>query len=286
MSKQQLKLLKPQVAATYKSALELVGKEKALEYLRKNKANRNLSRVGSHRYAEVMRRGEWVNNSESIKFDSEGFLRDGQHRLQAIVEADVYVELNVVRGVPPEYFDTIDTGMKRTPAHALQMIGVENAGQVAAALRLYYHYVNATPNEFSNPIKRPTSRAIIDLLKHHQGIRASVTRCNRKEFYRFAPASLLGCAHYIFSRIDETAAESFIAALRDGAGLSSDDPVYRLREFFINMIARKGYRKSTDLLAVVIKAWNLHRAGKKVKALSFKPEGGGMFGPEEYPKAC
>ena len=284
MKRRQSPATPPQVPH-FKSTVETVDKERALEYLKKNKANRNLSRVGSRRYAEIMRRGEWVSNSESIKFDDEGFLRDGQHRLQAIVDADVPVPLNVVRGVSASYFDTVDTGMKRTLANALQMIGTENSTQVAAALRLYYHYAGATPNEFTSAIKRPTSHTIIKLLRDNPGLRASVSRCNRKDFYRFAPASLLGCAHYIFSKIDEVAADHFIESLRDGAGLSADDPVYRLREIFINLIARRTYKKSTDLLALVIKAWNLHREGKRVKVLRFNPEGGGAFGPEEYPTA-
>jgi hypothetical protein len=44
-------------------------------------------------FAEAMRRGDWRLTHQGIAFDASGALVDGQHRLAAIVEADVPVEI-------------------------------------------------------------------------------------------------------------------------------------------------------------------------------------------------
>ena len=79
---------------------ELITPEKAQEYLKFNIENyRSLSKDRVLSYAGDMKNGKWQLNGEAIKFDSEGVLIDGQHRLHAIVRAGVPVEMLVIRGV-------------------------------------------------------------------------------------------------------------------------------------------------------------------------------------------
>lgn len=65
-------------------------------------------------YAKDMKDGNWKENGETIKFDFNGNLIDGQHRLQAIVESGITIELIIVEGLDPNVADTIDIGRKRT----------------------------------------------------------------------------------------------------------------------------------------------------------------------------
>ena len=101
--------------------------EMAREWLTKNmSSNRPVLRSTVHGYARMMRTGGWKLTHQGIAFDQNGELIDGQHRLHAVIEANVPVEMNVTYDVerkPGEVF-TIDMGRKRTYANVAQMSGI------------------------------------------------------------------------------------------------------------------------------------------------------------------
>lgn len=73
-----------------------------------------------------MKTGRWVLNGETICFDSNGVLRDGHHRLLAIIESGVTIEVLVVRGVDPAAWYTYDQGKSRSGGDIFQIAGVTN----------------------------------------------------------------------------------------------------------------------------------------------------------------
>lgn len=85
---------------------ETITPEKAREYLGMNTNNYrtvNKSRVDS--YAADMVSGRWQFNGETIKFNSKGELVDGQHRLNAIVKANIPVNMIIVTDCEADVFD-------------------------------------------------------------------------------------------------------------------------------------------------------------------------------------
>ena len=101
----------------------------AREWLTRNmKNNRPVLKATVHSYARQMRNGSWHLTHQGIAFDENGELVDGQHRLHAIIEANVPVEMNVtynVRHTPGELF-TVDMGRKRTYQNAVVMGGIDD----------------------------------------------------------------------------------------------------------------------------------------------------------------
>ena len=94
--------------------LETITPAKAVEYLKHNTNNyRKLSRAKYKQYAEDMRNGKWQPNGEPIIFGEDGILKDGQHRLAAIIDSKKTVQIAVVRGVDKNV-DIFDVGMTRT----------------------------------------------------------------------------------------------------------------------------------------------------------------------------
>lgn len=65
-------------------------------------------------YAQDMREGNWKENGETIKVDTNGNIIDGQHRLQAVVDSGVSIEFIFVEGLDPSVASTIDIGRKRS----------------------------------------------------------------------------------------------------------------------------------------------------------------------------
>ena len=107
----------------------MITPEMAKEWLTHNMAgNRPVQKGTVHSYARQMRNGSWNLTHQGIAFDENGELIDGQHRLRAIIEASVPVEMNVSTGVhrvQGEVF-TIDMGRKRTYQNAIVMGGIDD----------------------------------------------------------------------------------------------------------------------------------------------------------------
>lgn len=92
----------------------------AQKWLKKNHAeNRAVSWSRVESYANDMRANVWMLSPQGIIFDTEGTLIDGQHRLHAIVAANVTVRLSVFEGHELEIHGPIDQGMPRSVATIL-----------------------------------------------------------------------------------------------------------------------------------------------------------------------
>ena len=118
-----------------RSRVQTITPGKAAEYLQRNTANRPLSQRTVRDFAAAMRRGEWRVTHQGIAFDTTGALVDGQHRLAAVVEADLPVEMTVFADVPDGAFDVLDTGKRRNAADVLAIEGEKSAVMLAAMVR-------------------------------------------------------------------------------------------------------------------------------------------------------
>ena len=76
--------------------------------------NRNVTPSFVKRYIQDMKSGNWhADTGETLKIDIKGRVIDGQHRLQAIVHADIDQRMWVCRGIETEMFQYIDQGKTR-----------------------------------------------------------------------------------------------------------------------------------------------------------------------------
>lgn len=74
---------------------EMIGPGRAKELLEKNGTNRNISIGTVKAYAKMMRNGDWDFTPQGITISKTGNLIDGQHRLSAIIMADVTIPVCV-----------------------------------------------------------------------------------------------------------------------------------------------------------------------------------------------
>ena len=108
----------------------------ATEWLGKNHKNRRPRSGKAVRYARDIKAGNWLVTGESIKFDWNDVLIDGQHRLMAILQTGVAIHVLVVWGLDPRVKDVLDTGATRTSADMLLLNGKQNTAVIAAAAKL------------------------------------------------------------------------------------------------------------------------------------------------------
>jgi len=102
----------------------------AFAWLEGNTHNRPLDQAHVERLARDMKAGRWRLTHQGIAFDTTGLLVDGQHRLWAVIEADVTVPMRVFFNEPPESRHVLDTGF----VHWQQRSGLGEKDLEAATL--------------------------------------------------------------------------------------------------------------------------------------------------------
>lgn len=260
---------------TLEIKIETITPEWAAKILASNNVvNRKLRTKTVTMIAKDIENGDYNGlNGETIKFGEDGNLKDGQHRLQAIVEADKSVEMIVAYNVPNESQITIDAGTKRNYADVLHMRGETETTQLAAIVR----QVALKEAKLHFGEGRLISNLQMDrTLEKYPELR-TITREVQKIYVtggRLVPQSILGLCVWMFSKIDEEDASFFVSRLHDGQNLQIGDPVYTLRKKLIQIREFEGHSPSQRLiLGMVIIAWNAFRDGKKIHQIRFKSGG-------------
>lgn len=104
-----------------KTTWEIITPEKAKEILKKNGKNRSISWSTVNAYARDMAKGYWTEGvGVGISIDENGILRDGQHRLEAIVKSGVSVRMLISRGTDPN--GIYDCNRKRSVSDQISII--------------------------------------------------------------------------------------------------------------------------------------------------------------------
>lgn len=244
------------------------------------KCNRKLIPAVAQAYAEAMVRGEWVLTHQGIAFDVEGDLADGQHRLVALalagqVKPDLVVPFTVTYDLPLDAMDRIDTGRKRTMSDMLQMRGEEGAFNLGASARLLLLYDTIPYEPAAWRSTYPTGEQVFALLEREPTLRDSARRGHLITLMLPSAASVtlhLARRHWPAEQVDE-----FFTFLRSG-GAMVGSAGHALREALIRQKTNPKYKRAaSEQLAMGIKAWNLHVAGKGSKVLAWSPA-------EEFPE--
>jgi hypothetical protein len=236
--------------------------EEAQRMLTRNKHNRTLYAQRVETYAGAMTRGEWRDNAATIRFAPDGVLLDGQHRLAAIVEANIPVPMWVALNVPYEAQETMDTGAKRTVGDMLRQRGKPYTLRLPAVARriMNYYEVNSFVQGGYVRFTEQQSLAFIDehendLVEHiRQGARTA-------SGIGTGLTTTLASLSYLFAEVNENLTQDFMLSLQYGTELQRNDPIYVLREQIVNDMRRS--TRSADAVtyaAWLIKAFNAVQA--------------------------
>lgn len=108
--------------------------ELAKNYLKFNDKNRKISEKNLLFLIKEMLSGRFTENGESIVFDNYGILKNGQHRLTAIVKSGMSYNIPIVRGVKSNVMPTFDTGKNRSASDILYLNGFKQATNIASLI--------------------------------------------------------------------------------------------------------------------------------------------------------
>lgn len=246
----------------------------ALRFIEANTRNRPKRPAVVAKYANLMAKGEWRFNGDTIRIDRNGVLLDGQHRLHAIVESGVAQDMIVVSGLDPDVFTTIDVGAKRSAGDALALLGVANANDRAAAAKLYLGW-KATGEPYAvNPEKRPSHRDIVDCVLEHPHFSHVVTNtpANNRWLKRHLRSGNVAFMYAAFSEVSEAKAAEFMDLLASGEPPATP-MIRRLRDMLMEDHSAKRKMSIREKSAITFKTWRHWMAGREVKLLRIRTAG-------------
>lgn len=246
----------------------------AAEFLLRNHNNRPVKDSRVAQFADMMSRGEWPYTGEAIKFDTNGDLLDGQHRLLAIVRSGVVLKMHVIYGLPREHQLYMDLGTKRTAGDQLGMqLGMLNGNRVAALARLVMRWEAGTVLSGNALVSVP------DVVHWVSGRQDAVQRAGllSERVYRVVRGrcSVIGAVAYRTAQKHPYESERFFTRLATGADLTVGDPEHTLRETMLRRRDdhRTGTMSEVAELHAYVRMWNLAHAGKKIVKIQ-QPKGG------------
>lgn len=232
-------------------------------------------------YARDMRAGAWT-PGESIKFGADGRLYDGQHRLEAVVQADVAIGFWVLRDLPSESYQNLDRGGVRSFADTLRWRGASVSPNVlASALTVCAAFsqgvgpgrgrggsgsggVWSTRTIASSPVTDADRAAYLDL---HPGLIKSVEMWGTSKARKGAKCSCahLAAAHHLIcdAGVSVSDADRFMYQL-----VTQDkEPVNGTIRSGLNALDLCMSHDADRRIFVLLRTWNAWASGREVTAI-------------------
>lgn len=260
--------------------------ELAAKWLETMVDNRKLTSSVVEKYKDSMLGGFWKLDASPIRFNTKDQLMDGQHRLWAVIESGKPQKFLIVRGVVDDAFLTMDSGKKRGFADVLsiEFPDLKDVLSTAAATRAIYRLELGAPLKtmIGNRGGEIPNASLLEFFRQHQDSIIAASKAANAIYQRFPGViqeSLWSAIVWTFHTLSLEDANAFLASLKDGRNLEDTSPIWHLRNILTEQLTRRS-RPRLEVVALVLKAWNMFREGTEVQRLLVKLGGAN---PEAYP---
>lgn len=255
----------PTAAAGESTRVETVTPEIAVEWLKKNTRNRRTLKSKIDALAREIKEGRWVLTHQGIAFGEDGTLFDGQHRLMAVAESGVTVQMRVTRGLSPDTLNAIDTGTSRRSQDVLAIAdGVVIGPDMRTTICNAYHM--STRGVLTGNRHALSVHDLRDAIAEHGPDATAVLGVLGQSHGRLNKAAT-AAALTIIHRSDPTRCLRFAELFRDGESMPGDHPAMRLRNFILFDYSAAGGVTMDDLALRTFSAFDLYTEGRYVKLL-------------------
>lgn len=250
-----------------KIAIETITPEVATKYLKLNVKNRTVRRLVVDKYARDIKEGAWQLNGDTVRFQKNGDLIDGQHRLHGIIKAGKAAECIVVRGLSPEVMSTIDQGAKRGLPDILKLNDEVNTAALSAAIRSYAN-LESPSESLDNTYSVDHMLATLDRVPN---LREWVAKCHHNKTYN--RSALAAVAARAERKYGKRKVDVFVEQVITGEKLRRTDPAYVLRETSIQwrMSGKKGVtQKRRAWIALYLYCMAAYCRGEKISSFTYR----------------
>lgn len=202
---------------------------------------------------------------QTVSVATDGTLLDGQHRLMAIVQAGMAVELMLATDCPAECFSAIDTGQARSPGDILNIEGATCYSNVAAIIRLAHLYQTYPNNVWLGGLALVSKQQLLTLYRKNKEAWQEAARL-AKRTGPFIQVSAVGTFFYLCNQSKQRAeAEEYLKLYCSGEMLKSGNPILALRNYQAAQYRIAYVKRAQTQLACHIKAYTYWRDGVSLK---------------------
>lgn len=268
--------------ATPTSEWVLVTPNIAVRWMERNHGNRNRRRMHVARLVRDMEGGNYLVTGDTIKFDRDDRLIDGQHRLAAIVETGIPVWMLIVRNLDPKVQTVLDANAKRSASDALGFTGVSEyrtvvAGMAQIALsRASGKMVTALESFKFNG----TNAEIIDWFTENPDAEWAASYGVKMSKLIGSTPSVTAYATLLFSRIDPAACSEFFESTSELRTNGTSDPRFTLLRTLERDRKNRGTPNNSTQFSYLVRAWNAWRVDKPLTKLPVENAGKPVVIPE------
>jgi len=248
-----------------------------------NSNNRDIRRNNVEHILSEILGGNWMFNGETIGFDENNQLTNGQHRLTSVVESGESLLIPTFTNLNPEAFKTIDTGSVRTAVDVLSIEGVNNSDIMASTIKFINDMVKNTFNNNGKGRKHNLSNT--DVIDYYAQLNPMILQESidfstetKTKSPILTPQKFVTGFHYIFKTINPDKGEEFMNKLITGTNITDGCPIKLLREkLFTDKTSNKKKDKLTpaEKVKYIIYTWNKYVEGAQVNRLvlnkNYKP---------------
>lgn len=239
-----------------------------------NNRNRPFRKYLARQYAKDMRNGTFLHNGDSMRFDVNGNMVDGQHRTEAVLLSGCTIEVNIETGLPINAYDTIDQGLKRSTSDILFTMDIKDSAVVAAGLGLYMNLIDKT---IKGKRKSIAPHVITKYLKDNTGLVSMIEDCAlRARKYSRAlgssvSANMFMAILYLARKKHGDKAIDFFDKLASYGTVpfAVNEPVSLVWHRIWKVCVESKRLTRHQRIALIIKAYNMHHEGKKTKILKW-----------------
>lgn len=247
-----------------KARLVTVTPKQAADWLETtNGHNRSLSTRYVDRLTQAFERGEYLFTGDTVKFDTEGNLIDGQHRLAAVVQYSKPLPMLLVEDLPFEVIHVIDAEARsRSLGDVLRIGGMKNAKALAAVIKtLWPMEIRGLPE--SGGDQRLTVQQALEFIDRRPSLEQSTVEGRRLAAVDANPltAAEFGAFWDILTVANPREAIDFIENVAFGGGERNGNAVIVRRRIHKHMLTEQ-HRSKVYVMTLFTKAWNAEMEGR------------------------
>jgi len=253
------------------SSTQIITPSHAKQLLENNTNNRPVRKSKVTDYANQMKLGLWKLSPEGITISKTGKVLNGQHRLHAVILANINVPFLVFTEVDDELFKVFDTGANRSPSDVFSIEGIKNATTIPSIITLYNHLMNKKIKKQS-PNERLSNTQILEYYHKDSEFWDMIGKKSRVYYdgcQQLISPSIIGACYAIFIKINENDCEKFFQELCLGVDLKKGSITQQLRNKFLSDAVSQKKLPGHIKVALIFKAWNAMRENKKLLVLKF-----------------
>lgn len=232
-------------------------------YLGKNTANRRISERRVRIYERDLLSGNFGTTHQGIAFYNDGSLADGQHRLLAIVKANLPAKLLVVSGIKKEDAIHIDSGRARSMSDSIKI------GELSDWIEKRHI---AMINLIAEPYRLTADETIswLDNMEESAKFAIDHLSCNKRNLTNSSIHGAIALAHFYGEDPEKLAhfCKVFLSGIPDG---NKDVIIIRLRDDFMSNVGGGGSDKR-DRFWKAQRAIQIYTSGEKIKRLVLPKE--------------